>query len=253
MLPELHFKQIREIAANRDLEIETDRFHSMIHEIQIFMNAGADRAAELQAEAPWRNDPSLCSNSWIGEKYARSVVGDIAGVEQIPSYAVSINVPAADHSSIGQVKSFVGRPGNLAVPIGNQETVSLIDDELSGANGDLKNHDFFSCSLLLALSQRGCRLAAALTISAIHLFRLQFNRHASRIPIRSGLASFARKSQNRGRPPARVRTTIRRHSSQGFRRFGTCGSRSIQHQSRRDSLRTGCAVANSCYRSRVVA
>src|SRR5712692_2409152 len=139
-MPRLHLEQIREVTADCDLEIETHRLHPVVHEVQILVNASTDRAAEHESEGTWRDLAVFSGNGPIGEEYTRSVMGDVAGVEQVPKLAVCIDAPAADQPGVEKVEALVTRPRNLAVAIGDQNAISLMQSELRWAHGNFKSH-----------------------------------------------------------------------------------------------------------------
>src|SRR5581483_7864190 len=65
-----HLKQIGEIAPDGDLEIESHRFQAIVDDVEIFVNAAADRAAEGQPQCPGRYRALLAGNGAVDEEYA---------------------------------------------------------------------------------------------------------------------------------------------------------------------------------------
>ena len=126
----LYLEQIREVASYRDFKIEMHRLHAIVDDIDIFMETAANRAADCKPDGARRDDALLRRDSSIGEVNAQSVMRNIGGVEQLPWFAVSINLPAADQPRIEEIETRIAWPVNLAVMSSDNDAVTLIDHEL---------------------------------------------------------------------------------------------------------------------------
>jgi len=110
---------ICEVAADGDLKIETHGRHPVVHEVQVFVHATAERTAECQSERAGRNVAVFSEDGAIGKEDARGIVGYAARIKQIPLLPVCVKLPAADQPRVEKIKALVARPGNLTIILGD--------------------------------------------------------------------------------------------------------------------------------------
>ncbi len=76
----------------------------------------------------------------VGEVDARQVVGRRAAVQQVPSHAVGVDRPGADHPRVEEIQAHRRRPSDLPVRLGDQHRVARVDGKLRRADLDLERH-----------------------------------------------------------------------------------------------------------------
>ena len=64
----LHLEDIGKVAANGDLQLEFNRLHAVIHDVQILVHAAIDRAADGEPESARRDGTLHRANGSIGEE-----------------------------------------------------------------------------------------------------------------------------------------------------------------------------------------
>ncbi len=136
----LHFEQVGEVAANGDLQIEPHHLIAVVHQLEVLVQALAQGAADHQAEAACGNGAGLRDEGPVDEEDLRRVVGDVAAVQQVPLFSVGVELPAGNHAGVRGVQPFVRRPSDLAVLLGDEDAVALIDRQARRADRDLDGH-----------------------------------------------------------------------------------------------------------------
>src|SRR5262249_18223743 len=53
--PRFYLEDVREVAAEHDLELKPDRIYTIVGDVQVFVHAAADRSADGKAECARRN------------------------------------------------------------------------------------------------------------------------------------------------------------------------------------------------------
>src|SRR5262245_35104737 len=99
-----HLEDVGKVAAYRDLELELYRAHTVVCDVNIFVDAAADPAADGQSECTGRNRAVLGCNRGIRQKNPCRVIGNGAAIEQLPGFAISVDGPAADQSRIEKIQ-----------------------------------------------------------------------------------------------------------------------------------------------------
>ena len=135
-----HLEDIGEIAADGDFQVEADRVAIVVGDFHVLPHAAADMAAQRQAEGFGRDRTILRAEFGIGLEDASAEVGDRAAVQQVPLLSIGIDVPTADDPGIEEVQTFVAGPGNLAVRVGDQHRLPLVDRDLRRADLNLESH-----------------------------------------------------------------------------------------------------------------
>ena len=100
-----HLEDVGEIAAHRDLELETHMFRAVIGDVEILVHPAADRPADHQAQRARRNDAVLRHDRAVGEEHPRGVIGDTAAVQKLPFLPVGVDRPAADQARVEEIES----------------------------------------------------------------------------------------------------------------------------------------------------
>src|SRR5215472_6871815 len=148
----LHLENIGKIAADWDLELEGDRLHAVIDDVEVLVQAAADRPADREAQGAWWDRAGLRQESTIGEKDAGCVVADRPAVQQFPRLAIGVDPPAADNARIEEIEALVARPIDLPILFGDQHRLSLVDRDLRRADLHFDCHTvlrWWVCSELL--------------------------------------------------------------------------------------------------------
>src|SRR5215469_8882615 len=136
----LHLKNVGEIAAQRDLELEDYRPQAVVDNVKILVHATADRPAYREPQAARRDRAVFGEQSAIGEKDAGCVIADGAAIQQFPGFAIGINGPAADNTRIEEIEALLARPIDLPILFGDQHRLALVDGDLRRADLDLDRH-----------------------------------------------------------------------------------------------------------------
>jgi hypothetical protein len=137
----LHLKDVCEVAAERDLELEPHRPHAVVSDVKVFVHAAADRPADGEAQRALRDRAVFGQQGPIGEEDAGCVVADGAAVQQLPGFAVGIDGPTANNARVEEVESLFAGPVDLPVLLGDQHRLALVDGDLRWAYLDLKRHE----------------------------------------------------------------------------------------------------------------
>ena len=137
----LHLEDVGEVAAQRDLELESHRLHAVVGDVEIFVQAAADRPADGEAERARRDRAVFGEQRAIGEKDAGGIVADGAAIQQFPGFAVGIDGPAADDAGIEEIETLFARPVDLPVLLADQHRLTLVDGDLRWADLDLERHE----------------------------------------------------------------------------------------------------------------
>ena len=143
-----HLENIRIVAADRDLELESYWPPAVVGDVKIFMHAAIDPPADGESERTRGDGAAFGCNGSVRQGDPRRVVGDGAAVEQLPRLAVRVDGPAADHARIEKVQTFVTGPVNLAIQVGDQDRLTVMNGNLRRTNLD------FECHGVLPLSNR---------------------------------------------------------------------------------------------------
>ena len=151
----LHLKDVGEIAAQRDFEIEANLGPCVVRQVDILMHAAVNVTAEHQAECVLRDRALLGVDVAVCKKDARGDACGRAAVEQVPWLAVGVHCPAADHAGVVEVETLLARPVDLTVGLAEEHRVPLMDRELRRAYLNFERHvllRFSSCAYASASS-----------------------------------------------------------------------------------------------------
>jgi hypothetical protein len=141
-IPRFNLEQIGEVASDQYFQIEANRLHPVVHQINIFVQSAIDRTADGQLERMRRNTALFGRDVGIGQEYARGKMEKITAVEKLPRQAIRVDHPVADQSRVKEKQPQCRGKWNLPVPIRDQHAVSLVDRDLRGAYCDLKSQVF---------------------------------------------------------------------------------------------------------------
>ena len=136
----LDLEHVGEIASHDDLEIKPHRLLVVIGELEILADAAVDAAVDHEAERLGRNIGLLGRDRAIGQVDARQEVRGRAAVQQVPPHAVRVERPGTDHPRVEEIQSHGGRPGNLAIRLGDQHRIALVDGKLRRTDFDFERH-----------------------------------------------------------------------------------------------------------------
>jgi hypothetical protein len=139
-LVRLYFEQVSKIASERDFQIEANRLHAVIHNLQVFVNASGEAAPDLKPDSAGWNCSLLGGNGSIDQANPHRVMRNVCEIEQIPALAVSPDLPTAEQACIEEVQTFVAGRMNLTVVLGNKRAIALVDDGVGRTNCNFKRH-----------------------------------------------------------------------------------------------------------------
>jgi hypothetical protein len=105
-------------------------------------------------------------------------------VQQIPGFAVGVNVPTADNARVEEIETFLARPADLPILIADQNGLALVYRDLWRADLDLEWHHALQCACgLLSFNEPRHRLTPS---ESGHLVR---SRHRAAAAIGATIAS----------------------------------------------------------------
>ena len=93
-----YFEEICEVTADGDLKLEFYRLHAVVGDVEIFMHATVNPAADGEAKRARRNHPGFRRNWAVGKENPRRVIGDSSAVQQFPRFSISVDDPTADNA-----------------------------------------------------------------------------------------------------------------------------------------------------------
>ena len=105
-----HLEDVGKVASEGDLELKTHRLHAVVGDVEIFVQAAADRSADSEAEGARKNRAVFGEDGPIGEEDACCVIADGTAVEQLPRFAVGVDRPIADNPRVEKVQALLARP-----------------------------------------------------------------------------------------------------------------------------------------------
>src|ERR1700685_3984615 len=76
----LYLEDISEAAANGDLQLELNRFHAVIHNVEVFVHTAINRAADGEPERARRYGDFHGGDGSVGEEDACGVITDASSV-----------------------------------------------------------------------------------------------------------------------------------------------------------------------------
>ncbi len=151
----LHLEHIREIAADGDFQVEADRLHAVVGEVEILMHPVGQDARDGEAEGARQHRTVLAEKLPVGKKQPRGVMRDRRTIQHIPLGAVGEHVPGADHAGVADIQAHVARPVDLAIRLGDQDAEAMVDRDLRRADGNLEGQVAHSCARRVAQAGRG--------------------------------------------------------------------------------------------------
>ena len=137
----LHLEDVGKVASEGDLELKPHRLHAVVGDVEIFVQAAADRSADREAEGARGNRAVFGEDGLVGEEDACRVIVDRAAVQQLPRFAVGVNRPTADNPRVEEVQTLVARPIDLPVRLADEHRLTLVDGNLRWTNLNLERHD----------------------------------------------------------------------------------------------------------------
>ena len=137
----LHLEDVGEVASKGDLELKPHRLHAVVGDVEIFVQAAADRSADGEAEGARENRAVFGRDGLVGEEDTCRVIADRASVEQLPRLAVGVNRPTADNPRVEEVQALVARPSDPPVRLADEHGLPLVDGNLRWTNLNLERHD----------------------------------------------------------------------------------------------------------------
>ena len=137
---QLHLEHIGEVGADGDLQVEPHRPAAMVGDVEVLVHAAAEFAADDQTQGARLHRAILAEEGSVGEVDAGGVGGDGAAVQQVPRLAVGRDRHGGDHAGVEEIQALVRRPIHLAVRIGDQHGLRVVDGDLRRADFDLERH-----------------------------------------------------------------------------------------------------------------
>ena len=77
----LDLEDVGEVAAEGDLELEPHRFHAVVGDVEIFVQAAADRSAYREAQSARSNRTVLGEDGFVSQENAGRVIADRTAVQ----------------------------------------------------------------------------------------------------------------------------------------------------------------------------
>ena len=133
-------ENVGEVAADGEFEVEGDGGAAVVADLEALVHAAVDEAGEDEAEGAGGNIAGLGGELAVGEEDFRGVVGGGAAVDELPGLAVGVEGVGTDDAGVEEIEALIGGPCHLAVQIGEEDGVALVDRELRRADFDLDRH-----------------------------------------------------------------------------------------------------------------
>ena len=99
----LDLEDVGKVASKGYLKLKTHRFHAVVGDVEIFVQATAERSTDSKADGARRDWAIFGEDGLVGEVDARCVVANGTAVQQLPRHAVSIDRPVADDPRVEEV------------------------------------------------------------------------------------------------------------------------------------------------------
>ena len=136
----LHLEHIGEVGQDIDLEVEADRPAAVIGDVEILVHAAREPAADDETQAARRHGAVLAEEGPVGEVDAGGAGGAGAAVQQVPRLAVGVDHPAGDQTGVEEVETLFRGPLHMAVRVGDQHGLRVVDGDLWRTDFDLERH-----------------------------------------------------------------------------------------------------------------
>ena len=133
----LDLEKVGEIAADLDFESKRCLTHAVVRDIQVLMEAIADRSRYRQPQSVLFQLAAQRVQFRVGQNQPGQIIVRVRGVQQLPRLPLRRNAPAAYQPRIAEKQSFLARRSDGAVGLADQHTMAVVNRKVGRSNLDL--------------------------------------------------------------------------------------------------------------------